>query len=182
MGALDQEKQMHYKCNANLISHQSDINKIYLHVKYQHEPKYLLLISKREYVAQSILMILKLLLNIQVILMICMKIFMSTNQIINAKYWLHLVLWLLICLAISNLNKIVIELFIRSRKTNISFAFITQSSFEVPKIRLNSTHESIMKFRNIQELQEIAINHSSDANFKDFMKLFKKCFPKPDNI
>ena len=50
MGALDQEKQMHYKCNANLISHQSDINKIYLHVKYQHEPKYLLLINKREYV------------------------------------------------------------------------------------------------------------------------------------
>ena len=39
-----------------------------------------------------------------------------------------------------------------------------------------------MKFRNIQELQEIAVNHSSDANFKDFMKLFKKCFPKPDNI
>ena len=40
-----------------------------------------------------------------------------------------------------NLNPIVKELFIRDRKLNISIAFITQSSFKVPKdVRLNSTH------------------------------------------
>ena len=40
-----------------------------------------------------------------------------------------------------NLNRIVKELFIRDRKLNISIAFITQSSFKVPKdVRLNSTH------------------------------------------
>ena len=40
-----------------------------------------------------------------------------------------------------NLNPIVTELFIRDRKLNISFVFITQSYFAVPKdIRLNSTH------------------------------------------
>ena len=30
-----------------------------------------------------------------------------------------------------------------------------------------------------QELQQIAILHSSDINFKDFMKLYKKCTAKP---
>ena len=39
------------------------------------------------------------------------------------------------------LNPIVTELFIRSRKLNISLVFITQSYFDVPKnIRINSTH------------------------------------------
>ena len=38
------------------------------------------------------------------------------------------------------LNPIVIKLFIRGRKLNISVVFITQSDFKVPKdIRLNST-------------------------------------------
>ena len=38
------------------------------------------------------------------------------------------------------LNSIVIELFIRGRKLNISLVFITQSYFKVPKdVRLNTT-------------------------------------------
>ena len=54
-------------------------------------------------------------------------------------------------------NKIVIplvnELFIRGRKLNISFVFITQSYFAVPKnIKLNSTNYSIMKVPNKWEL------------------------------
>ena len=36
-----------------------------------------------------------------------------------------------------------------------------------------------MKTSNIQELQQIAINNSSDIAFKDFMKLHKKCTAKP---
>ena len=44
------------------------------------------------------------------------------------------------------LNSIVTELFIRGRKINISFIFITQSYFKVPKdVRNNSTHFFIMK-------------------------------------
>ena len=39
------------------------------------------------------------------------------------------------------LNPVVIELFIRGRKLNISIVFITQSYFKLPKdVRLNSTH------------------------------------------
>ena len=45
-----------------------------------------------------------------------------------------------------NLNPIVTELFIRGRKLYISFIFITQSCFAVPKdIRLNSTCHFIME-------------------------------------
>ena len=70
------------------------------------------------------------------------------------------------------LNSIVTELFIRGRKSNISLVFITQSYFKVPKdIRLNCTHFFIMKIPNKRELQQIALNHSSDINFKDFMKI-----------
>ena len=61
-------------------------------------------------------------------------------------------------------------LFIRGRKLNISIVFITQSYFKVPKdVRLNSTHFFIMKIPNKRELQKIALNHSSDIDFKDFM-------------
>ena len=76
----------------------------------------------------------------------------------------------------NKLNPIVNELFIRGRKRNISIALITQSYFKVPKdFRLNSTHSFIMKIPNKRELQQIALNHSSDIDFKDFMKIYEKC-------
>ena len=72
------------------------------------------------------------------------------------------------------LNPIVTELFIRGRKINIFIVFITQSYLKMPKdVRLNSTHFFIMKIPNKRELQQIALNHSSDINFKDFMKFLK---------
>ena len=85
------------------------------------------------------------------------------------------------------LNPPVTELFIRDRKVNISVVFITQSYFKVPKdVRLNSTHFFIMKIPNKGELQQIALNHSSDNflilkiyEFKDFMKICKKCTVEP---
>ena len=36
-----------------------------------------------------------------------------------------------------------------------------------------------MKIPNKQELQQIAFNHSSDINLKNFMNLYKKCTEKP---
>ena len=71
---------------------------------------------------------------------------------------------------------IIKELFIRCRKLNISLVLITQSYFSVPKIvRLNSTHYLIMKIKNKSELQNIAINHSSDIDYKNFMKIYREC-------
>ena len=78
------------------------------------------------------------------------------------------------------LNSIVTELFIRGRKLNISLVFITQSYFKVPKdVRLNTTHFFIMKIPNKRELQQTAISHSSDIDFKDFIKIYNKCTDKP---
>ena len=74
----------------------------------------------------------------------------------------------------NKLNPVVTELFIKGRKLNISIVFITQSYFKVPKdVTLNSTHFFIMKIPNKRELQQIALNHSSDINFKDFMNIYK---------
>ena len=59
----------------------------------------------------------------------------------------------------------------RGRKLNISLVFKLQSYFKVPKdIRLNATHYFTMKIPNKRELQQIALYHSSNIDFKDFMK------------
>ena len=76
-----------------------------------------------------------------------------------------------------NLNSIVTEFFIKGRKLNISLVFITQSHFKVPKdVRLNTTHFLIIKIPNKKELQQIALNHSSDIDLKDFVRIYKKSF------
>ena len=78
------------------------------------------------------------------------------------------------------LNSIVTELFIRDRKLNISLVFITQSYFKVPKdVRLNTSHFFMAKVQNKRELQQIAINHSSDINTKDFTNIYRKCTAEP---
>ena len=78
------------------------------------------------------------------------------------------------------LNSKVTELFFRCRKLNISLVFISQSYFKVPKdVRNNSTHYFIMKISNKRELMQIAINHSSDINTKDFIEIYRKCTDKP---
>ena len=63
---------------------------------------------------------------------------------------------------------------------NISLVFITPSYFKVPKdVGLKTTHIFIMKISNKRELQQIALNHSSDIDFKDFTKIYKKCTAEP---
>ena len=72
------------------------------------------------------------------------------------------------------LNPVVTELFIRGRKLSNSLVFTTQSYFAVSKnIRLNSTYYFVIKVPNKQELQQVAFNHSSDINIKNFMNLIK---------
>ena len=77
-------------------------------------------------------------------------------------------------------NSIITELFIRCRKLNISLLFITQAYFKVPKdVRLNSAHFFIMKILNKRELQQTALNHSSDINYKGSIKIYKKYTAEP---
>ena len=73
------------------------------------------------------------------------------------------------------LHPVVTELFFRSRKINIQILFITPSYFKVPKeVRLEHYTFFIMKIPNKSKLQQIAINHSSDVDYKDFMKIYTK--------
>ena len=80
-------------------------------------------------------------------------------------------------------QSIIKELFSRCRKLNISLVFITQSYFSVPKDeRLNSTHYFIMKISSKRESQNIAINHSADNDYKDFIKIYRECVKEPYNF
>ena len=117
-------------------------------------------------------MVLKLLLTIQTICMMFTKILINTILVFDD----------MIADMIHNkkLNSIVTKLFIRGRKLNISLVFITQSYFKVRKdVRLNTSHVFIAKIPNKRELQQIAINHSSDINTKDFANIYRKCTSEP---
>ena len=78
---------------------------------------------------------------------------------------------------------IVKELFIRSRKLNISVVFITQSYFRTPKdARFNSTHYILMKIGNKKELKSIAEENSGHLDFKDFLKIYNYCTKEPYSL
>ena len=71
------------------------------------------------------------------------------------------------------------EPFIRERKLSISLVFIRQSYFKVPKgVRLDFTNYFTVKILSKRELQQIAMNHSSDIGLKACMKIHKKCTAK----
>ena len=73
-------------------------------------------------------------------------------------------------------QQVLKELFIRCRKVNISLCFLTQYYFIVSKdVRLNCIHYIIFKLNNKRELQNIAINHSADIDYKDFRKIYRNC-------
>ena len=79
------------------------------------------------------------------------------------------------------IQSIIKELLIRCRKLNI--VFITYSYFSVSKdVRLSSTYYLIMKISNRREFQNIAINHSYDIDYKDFLKIYRECTREPFNF
>ena len=141
----------------NLISQQPDIDKMYLSAKDPYEAKYQFLINKRESTG--------------------LKHFNDWNK----KRKILIVFDDMLADMLSNkiLNPIVTELYIRGRKLNIYFVFITQSYFSVlTDITLNSRHYFVMKVSNKRELQQIAYNHSSDIDLKDFINLYKNVLQK----
>ena len=170
------------KTNAslNLINNQPDIDKIYLYAKDTYEKKYQYLINKREKAGLNHFNDPKAFTEYSYDMQDVHKNIEDYNPIKKRK--ILIVFDDMIADMINNnkLNPVVTELFIRGRKLNISIVFIMQSYFKVPKdVRLNSTHFFIMKIPNKRELQQIALNHSSDIDFKDFMNIYKKCTTEP---
>ena len=69
------------------------------------------------------------------------------------------------------------------QKTKYLACFYHSVLFFVPNyVRLNSTHHLIMKINSKKEFQNIAINHSADIDFKDFVKIFRECTRKPHSF
>ena len=94
------------------------------------------------------------------------------------KILIVLIILLLVCLVIKHLIQYGLN-YLRERKLNISFVFITQIYFSVPKnIKLNST---LLHYKNLnkRELQHVAFSHSSDIDSGDFTNLYKNCAAKP---
>ena len=165
------------KTNAlfNLINSQPDIDKKYLYAKDPYKAKYQYLINKRERVGLDHCDDPQAFMEYSNDMQDVYKNIEDYNPRKNRK--VLIVFDDMIADMINNkkLNPLVTELFITGRKLNISIFFINQSNFKVPKdVRLNSTHFFIIKVPNKRELQQTALNHSSDIEFKDFMKTFKK--------
>ena len=159
----------------NLINNQRDIDKIYLYAKDPYEAKCQYLINKCEKVGLEHFKDPKAFIEYSNDMQDVCKNIEDYNPGKKRKI---LIVFDDMIADINNkkLNPVVTELFITGRKLNISIVFISQSYFPVPKdVKLNSTHFFIMKIPNKIELQQIALNHSSDIDFKDFTKIYKKC-------
>ena len=78
---------------------------------------------------------------------------------------------------------VVKELIFRCRILNISLVFTTQFYFSIPKdARLNSTHYLIIKINSKRELRNTAMNHSSDIDYNNFLKIYRKCTNEPHSF
>ena len=164
----------------NFRNNQPDIDKIYLYAKDPYEDKYQFKIKKREMIGLNYFNDPKAFIEYSDDLQDVYKNINNYN--LNKENKILIDFDDMIADMINNkkLNSVVTELFIRGRKLNISVVFITQLYFKVPKdVRLNTSHFFIMKIPNKRELQQIALNHSSDIDFKDFVKIYNKCTDEP---
>ena len=159
------------------------IDKIYLYAKDLGEPKYKLLIDKREKAEINFI-------NDPTALI---EYSNSRDDILSdiedynkkRRRKVSIIFDDMISHVISDkkAQQILKDLFIRCRKLNIWICFLTQSYFSLPKdVRLNCTHYILFKLDNKRELQNIAINHSADIDYKDFVKIYKDCTMKPFNF
>ena len=136
----------------NLINNQLDIDKIYLYAKDPYEAKYQFLINKIESAGLKLFNDPKAFIEYSNDMQDVYKNIDDQNAGKKRKI---LIIFDIIVNVINNkkLNSIVTELF----------------------IRLNATHLFITKISNKRELQQIALNHSSDISSKDFINFYKKC-------
>ena len=174
------------KINNLLNSIQRDnniVDKIYLYAKDLEEPKYKLLIDKREKPGINF--------NNDPTAFIeysnSMDDILSNIEGYNKKRKRKILIifddMISHVMSDKKAQQILKDLFIRRRKLNISLCLLTQSYFSVPKdVRLNCTHYFLFKLNNKRELQNIAINHSADIDYDDFIKICRHSTKEPFNF
>ena len=164
----------------NLINEQKDIDKIYLYAKDLSESNYEYLIRIRETAGIKHLNDSKAFIECSNKMNDVYENIDNYNPKRKRKILIVFDDMIADIMANKKFQSIIKELFIRYRKLNILLLFITQSYFSVPKdVRLNSTHYLIMKINNRKELQNIAINHSSDIDYEEFIKIYRECTKEP---
>ena len=164
----------------NLVNNQPDIDKIYLYAKDPYDAKYQYLIKKCEKVGLDYFHDPKAFMDYSNNMQDVYKNIEEYNPGKKRKVLIAFDDMIADMINNKKINPIVTELFIIRRKLNISIVFITQSYFKVPKdVRVNSTHFFIMEILNKREIQQIALNHSSDVDFKYFIKIYKNCTAEP---
>ena len=152
----------------NLISQQQDIDKIYLYTKDPYEAKCQLLINKKKYRFKH--------LNDSKAFTECSddmdNIYRNNEECNSGKERKIFIVF----------NDMMADI-ISNKKLNPTvtiLVFIEQSYFDVPKnVRLNSISYFIIEIPNNRQPKQIALNHSPDTGFKDFINLYKKCAAKP---
>ena len=140
----------------NVLNNQPDVDKIYLYAKDPYEAKYQFLINKRESTGLMHFNDPKAFTEYSNDMEAVYKNINEYNQ--GKKRKILIVFDYMIADVINNkkLNSVAMKLFIRYRKLNIFFVFITQSYFKIPKdVRLNSTHFFTMKIPNKRELNKL---------------------------
>ena len=161
----------------NLIQKDNNIiDKIYLYAKDLEEPKYQLLINKKEKAGKNF--------NNGPTAFIehsnSMDDIFSEIEDYNRKRKRKILIifddMINHVMSDKKAQQILKDIFIRCKNLNISLCFLTQSYFSVPKdVRLNFSHYILFKLNNKRELQNIAINHSADIDYKDFIKIYRDC-------
>ena len=163
------------KTNAliNLINEQNDIDKIYLYAKDLSEPKYEYLIKKRKDVEIKHVNNLNAFIECSSTMDNVYENIHDCNPSRRSKILIAFDDMIADIMTSKKFSAIIKELFIRCRKLNISLAFIMQSFFPVPKdVRLNSTQYLIMKINNKKQLENIAISHSTDIDYQNFIRIY----------
>ena len=125
----------------NLINEQHDIGKVYLYARDLYEPKYKILIKKREDAGIKHLNDPNEFIECSNTMDDVYKNIHDYNSIRKRKILIVFDDIIADIMTSKKVRAIIKELFIRCRKLNISLVFITQSYFSVPKdVRINSTH------------------------------------------
>ena len=162
----------------NLTENQPDIGKLYFYAKDLYEEKYQYLINIREKVGLKHL-------NdpwsfIEYSNDMC-DVYKNIDEYkIDKERKITKVFDDMIADIIKNkkLNSVVANCLLEVENT--SLVFITQSYFKVPKdVKLNSSLYFIAKIPQKRELQQIAINQSSDISTKDLTNIYRKYNSEP---
>ena len=162
------------KTNAllNLINNLHPIDKIYLHAKDLHEPKYEYLINKREQAGIKNLNESNAFIEYSDDMNDVLDNINNHNKNRDKKVLIVFHDMIADTEYNKNFKRIIKELFYRTRKINLSIVFITQSYFRALKdASLNSMHYIIMKINNKKELKRITKEKSGHLDYKDFLEM-----------